>query len=409
MRPADGVDRRQVDHVESHGGDVGEPPLRLHEGRGLRLLRIATLGAREELVPGPDARALAIDDQRQLRRTGRGAPIGVAVHGGGDLVGVDGGDASGLRSRTSEPRDRVAQGANVVARLRLLRPRHRRLEQDASLLELDRYWHRGLDLAVQPMPPAAPRVAPGLDRVAVPSVAAQLDVPRPAVVVDRAHRRLLPGLLVVGTQQEGGIEQVMAVGEDVRGDDQLIAHDPLHRMAAIVQLRLDALDDHAAARADRLRPGLGRRGVPRGRRRGAGSPSSSSWLWRNPTRSAHNGPDAAAPPQGPHGGHERAPGCMWRARSDRLVRQRRRIAPLPPARRPRRPRQALPARPRRTRRLPAPGRSRSPTSHHRSRSSRSHRACQHRSASPPVRRAGSLSRSRPGGSSQSISSPVTRR
>ena len=138
------------------------------------------------------------------------------------------------------------------------------------------------------------RVAPGLDRVPVPAVAGQLDVARPAVVLDRPHRRLVPGLLVVGTQEERGVEQVVAVGEDVGGDEQLVADDALDRVAAAVELRADALDHDAAPRADLAGVGLAR--VGHGLRpRAARSPSSSSWLWRNPTRSATMGPMKAVP------------------------------------------------------------------------------------------------------------------
>ena len=98
------------------------------------------------------------------------------------------------------------------------------------------------------------RVAPGLDHVGVPPVAEQLDVTRPAVVVDRPHRRASPGSLVVRTEQDRRVEQVVAVGEDVRGHQQLVADDALDRVAAAVQLRGDALDDDAAPAADSPRP-----------------------------------------------------------------------------------------------------------------------------------------------------------
>ena len=67
VRPPDRVDRRQVDDVESHRRDVGKPPLGFGEGRGGRPLRIAALGAREQLVPRTEPSALAVDDERELR------------------------------------------------------------------------------------------------------------------------------------------------------------------------------------------------------------------------------------------------------------------------------------------------------------------------------------------------------
>src|SRR5207249_8832104 len=62
--PTDGVNGGQVDHVEAHGRDVGEAPLSALEGRGLA--QAATLRARKELVPGTQARALAVDHERHL-------------------------------------------------------------------------------------------------------------------------------------------------------------------------------------------------------------------------------------------------------------------------------------------------------------------------------------------------------
>ena len=79
---------------------------------------------------------------------------------------------------------------------------------------------------------------------------------RPAIVVDRAHRRIAPGGLVVGAQQERRVEQVVPVGEDVGGHHQLIADDALDRVAPAVQLRRDALDHDAAPAADLVGLGL---------------------------------------------------------------------------------------------------------------------------------------------------------
>ena len=64
-----------------------------------------------------------------------------------------------------------------------------------------------------------------------------------------------PGLLVVGAHEERGVEQVVAVGEDVGGDEQLIADDALDRVSAAVELRGDPLDHdaRAACRPRRLR------------------------------------------------------------------------------------------------------------------------------------------------------------
>ena len=167
-------------------------------------------------------------------------------------------DASGLRTRAAQGGQRGAEDAQVVGRLGTLGSGKGVLDQQPPLLDLRRHRHAGLDLLVQPLAPAAVAVAPGLDRVAVPPVAGELDVARPSVVLDRSHRRLVPGLLVVGADEERGVEQVVAIGDDVGRHEQLIADDALDRVSATVELRADPLDHDAAPRADLVGVGLTR-------------------------------------------------------------------------------------------------------------------------------------------------------
>src|SRR5688500_20190445 len=86
----------------------------------------------------------------------------------------------------------------------------------------------------------------------MPSVAGELGVARPAIVVDRSHRQLMPRFLVIGSQLEHRVEQVVTFGEDVGRDEELVADDPLDGMATAIELRADTLDHDAAPRADRL-------------------------------------------------------------------------------------------------------------------------------------------------------------
>src|SRR5688500_4770460 len=92
----------------------------------------------------------------------------------------------------------------------------------------------------------------------MPSVAGELGVARPAIVVDRSHRQLMPRFLVIGSQLEHRVEQVVALGKDVGGDEELVADDPLDGVAPAIELRADPLDHDAAPRADRFGIGLAR-------------------------------------------------------------------------------------------------------------------------------------------------------
>ena len=236
VRVADGMDRQHVQHVESHLRDVRDAPLGLGERRGRRPLRIATLRAGEELVPGTEPGALAVDHERQLRGPRAGAAVGMASHAGQQVLADEGRRAGGLRACPAHRGERLPHEPGVVRRLRLLGPEQRALDQDPALLELVRHRDRCVELLAQPVAPRAERIPPRLDGVDVAAVAEQLHVARPAIVVDRAHRRIAPGGLVVGAEQQHRVEQVVPVGEDVGGHHQLIADDALDRVAPAVQL-----------------------------------------------------------------------------------------------------------------------------------------------------------------------------
>src|SRR5688572_33335219 len=77
MAVTDRMDRRQVEHVESHPGDVGQPLLAVLERAVPARLRARRAG--KHLVPRGIARPLALDHDRELLVVGRrGAPVGVA-------------------------------------------------------------------------------------------------------------------------------------------------------------------------------------------------------------------------------------------------------------------------------------------------------------------------------------------
>jgi hypothetical protein len=64
-------------------------------------------------------------------------------------------------------------------------------------------------------PPGGEQVAPGLDRVEVAGVAGEREAAGPAVVVDEAHRRLAPLLVLLRPVADDRAQLVVAVDEDV--------------------------------------------------------------------------------------------------------------------------------------------------------------------------------------------------
>ena len=63
---ADRMDRRQIDHVEAHRRDLGQPRDAIVEGGALR--RGAALAAWKHLVPRGKAREPPVDDHLELAR-----------------------------------------------------------------------------------------------------------------------------------------------------------------------------------------------------------------------------------------------------------------------------------------------------------------------------------------------------
>ena len=59
---ADRMDRRQIEHVEAHGGDVRQAPVTSQVPCSRSSL---DAGTRKQLVPGGEARALGIDRDRE--------------------------------------------------------------------------------------------------------------------------------------------------------------------------------------------------------------------------------------------------------------------------------------------------------------------------------------------------------
>ena len=109
---ADRMDRREVQHVEAHGGQRRDPlgrPVEAAERPG------------EQLVPGPDQRPLAIDPERDAARcrSGRARPVG--PHSGrGHAVGlVRGGQAGWPRAASYRSRAASAVADGRVAAVAL--------------------------------------------------------------------------------------------------------------------------------------------------------------------------------------------------------------------------------------------------------------------------------------------------
>ena len=212
------------------------------------------------------------------------------AHGRQQLLAGDGGGPARIAAGAAHAGQRLADQGRVAGAgsAAALGAQQRRLEQHAASRPARSPAPPGASTFFSRAPRTLPkRVAPGLDRVAMPRVAVEPDAARtsdrcrPAASPTRASR--LARRCRLHAQQQRRVQQVVTVGEDVGRDQQLVADHPLDRMAPAVELRLDPLDDDRAARADRVRPRLvsGRAAVDRARAvAGRAAPGSAGVLCR---------------------------------------------------------------------------------------------------------------------------------
>jgi hypothetical protein len=224
-------------------------------GNRLRLLKVeaARLGAvrpRNICTQVPN-RPLAIDEHLEDAVVRRGiAPIGKARHHLAQRVGQSrlraGVQGAGSRQRSCP----IGQPASVGAGPHRVRPLGGRRNQRGALQQLSLRHLVGLEPLHEPRPPRFERVDPRFDRVLVSANLTRRELRRPAVVVDEPERSLFPRALgaVRGEPiSEHAGKQAVAVGEDIRFDDDRFAGCTLHGKAARVNLGPYVVDDNAAS------------------------------------------------------------------------------------------------------------------------------------------------------------------
>ncbi len=261
------MDRRQVEHVESHTGDVGQPFDALLE-RAVSVGR-ARRRAREELVPGREARALAVDGDPKVGLVhGLVRPVRVAAHERSEL-GVEREVRALVERIVGSQRRRHLEQPRAV---RLRGPPGGGFDERGPALER-RGDVRGVLAALEVVAPGAEPVHPCRDGVRVAAHGRRREPASPAVVAERRHRALVPGFgAVVAVTQHAG-DTVVAVRERIGLDDDGFAHRALDGETAAVHLRQDALDDDSPApvmpAVRSHRRSRGRRGGTRPRRAAA--------------------------------------------------------------------------------------------------------------------------------------------
>ena len=239
VRLADRMDRRKINHIESHRLRVIDAAEAIAEGRarvGFPLRR-----AREKFIP---------------RR--KGCPLAVHPHGMKRLGGC-GNRAVGVNRHERAKIGVVRQSVGLVR----IGGAHflRELFQRLAVRSLPRTLGGGLDesrtfqnLALQLAQPGGEfffqfvlpgekHIPPRLDREFPRARACNQKLPGPAVVEERTHRRFIPSGLTRTTPFQKGRHLVMAVLENIGLDFERSAHRPLHGETGIVERGSDSAND----------------------------------------------------------------------------------------------------------------------------------------------------------------------
>jgi len=253
----DGVDGREVDHVEAHGREVGQPLHRVAEGAVPA--GHPPLGAGEQLVPGGEAGPGPIHHHLQLPVVARGrAPVRVGLHQPGDLVVKQEGRAP---PRGGEPLE-LLQGRLQPAPVAPGHPVQAPAQEGRPLEHLAGDLHPRGQALPEVVGPAPVGVREGLDRVEVARVLLQREARLPAIVAQGRHGHLAPGgVLHRAVAQDRG-QGLVPFAEDVGRDPEALAHLALHGEPAALELRLHPPDPDRAGVA----PGRAARGRAGGHR-----------------------------------------------------------------------------------------------------------------------------------------------
>ncbi|GAA5703429.1 hypothetical protein Save01_04251 [Streptomyces avermitilis] len=244
---ADGVDRREVDDVEAHLRDGGQPLGRRTERAVHRPVHAAALRTREELVPGTEQRPLPLHQQRQrLRRREQFTqrmPRENLVHLGSERRGEPGrGGAPGVAQGVGGGEDHLPPA------LALRYSGGRPLVQARALREDEFGVDPGRDLDPGVTAPGGDRIAPGLDGVRPAAGGGRGHGGAPAVGAGGEFAHGGPGAAAALRIREDDIggDRVMAFAEDRGGDLELLTDDRFGRAAPVVDERTDVEDGDAS-------------------------------------------------------------------------------------------------------------------------------------------------------------------
>ena len=234
------MDRREIDHVETHRRDIGQPRDAILESAVLA--GITALAARHHLVPGAVARPRPVGHQwKQLRPRQIGPQLALG-HGVLQFIGQQRRGLAGLQKILALPQDHGGRGLSAGLRL----------GQHARAFDgVEGEIGAGLLLQLETVPPGGEFIGPGLDRIDIAAGAIGHERAAPAVVAVMGHRRAAPFAVLLATPDQRRGNDIVAVAIDIRPHFDALADDALHRKAAAVDQRINVLDMESAAARSR--------------------------------------------------------------------------------------------------------------------------------------------------------------
>ena len=237
---ADRMDRREVENVEAHRRDVGQPRDAIPNvpcWPGDR-----ALAARHHLVPGAVARPRPVDHERKQLRARQVGPLWLSAMRGLQFVRQAAARLSRSADRSRSCRRMTRRGRSAGLRLGQQRRAFERIEGDVGA---------GLLLQLETVSPGREFVGPGLDGIVIAARLVRHEASAPAVVAVLRHRRAAPFAVVLAPPDQRGGDDIMAVAVDVGPHFDAFAGDPLDGIAAAVDQRIDVLDMESASRRSR--------------------------------------------------------------------------------------------------------------------------------------------------------------
>ena len=234
---SDRVDRRKIEHVETHPCDLRKEPFAIPE-RAVPP-RLLARGAGKELVPGAEQFLLPVDRDGKFLARGGKASIAMGVEQPGGFAVQAQGDFKVNIPFPLDRGDHRPQPCCIFSRTCV-----------RSLFQVpDAYdeFHvqslAGVELFLQLPLPGTEVIDPAAYRVMIQTDAFQRKLPFPPVVTERLHGLFMPGVLPVPPVENRRCQLIMAIAYHVRPNDHLVADNPLHRISTAVDLGIHILDN----------------------------------------------------------------------------------------------------------------------------------------------------------------------